>query len=516
MTSGGAPILAKGNTKEIAKKAIEKIRSEAEINEAYFVGLLWSNPFDNYGEYGDLLTYNEFIHDVWAFYFELGKNMYKKGIKTFDVVTVNQFVSELNVEVDFERYGGFATIDDVVNIVKNNIENIGYYYETIKKNYIIRELVELFGEKVLVNTDKYKWEKMTKEQLITYWHDKMNKISLNTVNHYETENLYIDPDEFIKRLIKDSAEMLPFYDSRLMNSITQGVPRGHVTMIGGFGGTGKTSIVSGKFVMSCIENGEKTLVILNEEDAQSFRQKIVLSILFHEFHTGIDRKKFVKGDIGERERELIHKAFQRMHELINGDEALIKLVFMERYVMKDLEKIVKYWANRGYVNLLIDTHKVSESSEYDKRWETFVEDMKTIYRLTRKNAGGLNLRTVVTFQLSDSAMKRRFLDYEAIGEGKAAKNEASIVFMFRPIWDDEYKDGKHELECWRLRKIGENEYDKEYFKLERGKTYYLWFTPKNRFGSSTETGQPVLILEPIFNANSFKEVGWTYVSKDRG
>ena len=35
---------------------------------------------------------------------------------------------------------------------------------------------------------------------------------------------------------------------------------------------------------------------------------------------------------------------------------------MERYVMKDLEKIVKYWANRGYVNLLIDTHKVSANS----------------------------------------------------------------------------------------------------------------------------------------------------------
>lgn len=508
--------MAKDKTKEIAKKEIEKINKNAEITEAYFVGLLWSDPYNYYGEYHDTIAQDEFIHDVWGFYFELGKRMYESGVKVFDDITVYKFVKDLNVADEFNSYGGMNTIDDAVDIVKHHSDNIEHYYESIKKNYVIRQLYSLFGEKVVINKGKYKWNEMTKEQLTMYWNDKINKIALNSVNRYEAENLYIDPEEFIKKLEEDSAEMLPYYKSYLLNSISQGIPRGHVTMIGGFGGTGKSSISAEKFVMSCIANKEKMLVILNEEDAQAFRQKIVLSILWHEFHTGFDRKKMVNGKLGEKEKNLIRKAFNKMKELMEGEDALIKLVFMEKYVMKDLEKIVRFWANRGYINLLIDTHKVSDESEYEARWITFVEDMKTIYRLTRKNAGGLNLRTVVTFQLADSAIKHRYLDYEAIGEGKACKNEASIMYMFRSAWADEYEGEKRELECYRLRKREKGDgYDKELFKLEKGKTYYLWFTPKNRFGQSSDTGQPVLVLEPLFHANAFREVGWTFVANEK-
>ena len=141
--------------------------------------------------------------------------------------------------------------------------------------------------------------------------------------------------------------------------------------------------------------------------------------------------------------------------------------------------------------------------------------MKEIYRWTRKNAGGMNLRTVVTFQLADTAIKYRYLDFEAIGEGKKAKNEASIMYMFRPVWADEYEGGKRELDCYKLIKNQKGGYDKEFFKLKNGKTYYLWFTPKNRFGQDNDNGQPVLVIEPLFNFNAFKEVGWCFIAHDK-
>jgi hypothetical protein len=144
-----------------------------------------------------------------------------------------------------------------------------------------------------------------------------------------------------------------------------------------------------------------------------------------------------------------------------------------------------------------------------------VEDMKTIYRLTRKNAGGCNLRTAVTFQLADGAIKNRYLDFEAIGEGKASKNEASVMQMFRPAWADEYEKGKMELTCFKNVKKENGEYEKDEFTLKKGKTYYLLFTPKNRFGANNDNGQPVLILEPNFNFNHFKEIGWCYVANDK-
>lgn len=508
--------MAKDNTNEIAKKEVDKISNNAEINEAYLVGLLWADPYNHYSEYADTISQDEFIHPVWGFYFELGRLMYSEGIQRFDDITVHTKVKEYSSEEDFAEYGKMQPIDDAVSIVKENVDNIEYYYETVKKNYVIRQLYLLFGAKVLIPKGKYDHNKMTREQLTTYWNDKLNKISLDNVNRYEAENLYIDPEEFIRKLEQESADVLPFYNSYLMNSITQGVARGHVTMLGGFGGTGKSSISSEKFVMSCVENNEKALVVLNEEDAQAFRQKIVLSILWHEFKTGIDRKRMVNGKLEEKDKQKIRQAFKRMHEITNEEEGLIKIIFMEKYVMKDLEKIVRFWANRGYTNLMIDTHKVSDDSQHEQRWQTFVEDMKLIYRMTRKNAGGMNLRTLVTFQLADNAIKNRYLDFEAIGEGKASKNEASVMFMFRAVWSDEYEDEKRELDCYRLKKKANgNGYDKEFFKLEKGKTYYLWFTPKNRFGQSNDNGQPVMLIEPNFNANHFKEIGWTFVANDK-
>ena len=41
------------------------------------------------------------------------------------------------------------------------------------------------------------------------------------------------------------------------------------------------------------------------------------------------------------------------------------------------------------------------------------------------------------------------------------------------------------------------------------------FTPKNRFGSNNDNGQPVLVIEPQFNSNHFKEIGWTFVANDK-
>ena len=503
--------------KMVAEKEIKKIASKAEINEAYFVGILWSNPKEYYTEYKNLVAQDDFIHSVWGFYFELGRRMYEDAnIKSFDIISASKYAKYIDVEKSFDEYGGMKTITDVVEIIKDYTDNVEHYYEEIKKNYTIRQLYSLFGERVFIKTKVYNYENYNREQLTNYWQDRLNKLSLDTnVSNYEAENLYISGKEFIKKLKEDSAEMLPFYKSTLMNSITQGVARGHVFMWGGFGNSGKSSIMSEKFVMSCVANGEKCLLILNEEDAQAFRQKIVLSILNHEYGKVIDRKRMLNNTLTKEDEELIELAFERMYALMDGDEAQIKVIFMERYVMKDLEKIVRYWANRGYVNLVIDTHKVSDDSNHNARWETFVEDMKTIYRLTRKNAGGCNLRTWVNFQLADSAIKLRYLTFDAMAEGKGAKNEASVVQMFRPVWSDEYEGGKNELDCYKLVKRANGDgYDKKFFKLEKGEPYYLLFTPKNRFGANNDNGQAVMVIKPAFHKNAFYEIGWTYVAKD--
>ena len=512
--------------KSIGKIETQKISDSAMINENYFVGLLWAEPDVNYTEYQSIIEPEHLIHEVWRFYYQLGKQMYLDGVKKFDPITIQMKVKEYGIETQFDKFGGLDTIDDSVSLVKANSENIEYYAEEVQRNYIIRQLYSTFGEKIFVPKGKYNYSKLNKEQLVKYWQDKVNQISLMTMGNSQVENLIIDSDEFIKNLKEDASNMLPFYKSNMLNSITQGMAQGHVMMIGSFGNMGKTSFIAEKIVMSYIVNKEKAIVVLNEESANDFRQKIVISILNHELQgvKGFDRKRLVNGKLTPEDEEKIHMAFDKMKELTEGDDAQIKVVFMDQYDIDELENIVRYHANRGYDNLLIDTHKVSDNSKHDQRWVSFVEDAKQIYRFTRKEAGGANIRTVLTFQLADSHIRDRFLTANAMSEGKASKNEASVVLMFRPIFSDEYEGGKHELKVHKWRPKTEDEkilnpkdtkpYVKEEFGLEKGKIYYLLFTPKNRFGNNTDNGQEVLVLEPNFNFNTFQEVGWTYVDKD--
>ena len=205
------------------------------INENYFVGLLWSEPDINYTEYQAVIESDQLIHEVWRFYYQLGKQMYLDGVKKFDPITIQMKVKEYGLEAEFNKFGGLDTIEDSVSLVKANSENIEYYAEEVQRNFIIRQLYATFGDKVFIPNGKYDYKRLNKEQLVKYWQDKVNQISLNTMGRSQVENLIIDADEFINNLKEDASNMLPFYKSNMLNSITQGIAQGHVMMIGSYG-----------------------------------------------------------------------------------------------------------------------------------------------------------------------------------------------------------------------------------------------------------------------------------------
>jgi nitrogen regulatory protein PII-like uncharacterized protein len=510
--------VAKDISREIAEREIEKIRKNAEVDESYAVGLLWSSPFDGYSEYADKLVYEDFIHDIWGFLYELGRRLYKSGLKTFDDISVQKMVKELNVQEQWEKYNGFETIEDVINIVGDSRDNIEHYYESIKKAKTIKDLHALFGDKVLVETKKYKPLVMDKDVLYAYWHDKVNNVGLsNSSVKFEAESLYIDADDFINQLNQEAEDMLPWHDSPLMNKLSQGVAKGTTNFLCGYGGSGKSSVGVAKFIMSYLKNAEneRMLAILNEETANSFRQKVVLSILFYEFGTGIDRTRMVNGKLQDEDKDKIRKAFAKMKELMDGDDALITVIYLERYTIENLEKIINYYKNRGISGIFLDTHKALDDDNSSESWKSFVEASKLIYKLSRKTSTHDGLRTLCTLQLADSGIKNRYLTFDSIGVAKASKNETSQVWLFRPIFDDEYPNQKKELFTYTMQKNAKTgKYEKIPHKLDKDKTYYLFFLAKCRTGANNSNGAPVVVVEPLFNFNAFLDVCYAFVPRD--
>ena len=501
------------------KDEVEAIRSLADVNESYLVGLMWANPIENYSLYGEKMESKDFLHKQWGFYFGLGKKLYQKGLKVFDDISVNATVMEFGTKDLFDKFGGLETMYELVNIVKENDENVDAYFESLLKNKVIMALMEFLGNNVINTTKTYNYKEMTATQISSYWQDKMNQIAVSSISQYEDENLYIEPDKFIQNLKDEKGNMMPYYSSGILGNMVQGIPRGEVTMIGGFGNSGKSSFMVDKVLMSCIHDVDKTLVVLNEEGADKLREKLLLSLINHEMRTTKGAKetfarwKFNKVDeLTDSDIDLIKRTFAKWNELTEGDDAHIKVVFMEQYRIADLRNIVALHANRGYVNLIIDTHKVPDAYTQSARWEAIVEGTKEIYKMTRKESGGFNLRTVLTIQLADSHIGDRFLGYDAIGEGKAMKNEASVLLMYRPLFADEYD----KIEPKRMVKsdLSGGKWVQENVILDKNKTYYVMFIPKNRFGGNTDSGQDCILYEPNFDFNSFREVGTVKIDRN--
>lgn len=515
------------------------LKEEVLISEAYLCGLFFNKPelFSYYST--EKIGAKTFLNEDWGFFFGLSRYIAEKGVEIIDDITMTNYVNELKLEKKYEKYGGFEKIKEVADEVIGKEDNLDAYYEEIKRYRQIYALREFLGDKVIKPDGKYDYHKMTKDQIFTYWNDKMNQIGLDGDARYEEHDL-LDLDKSIEEWDMNPAVGLPFYNSKEMTKICVGWDFGNLYLYGGFGGSGKTSITVNKIIMSCIQNNEKLLVIANEQGIEEWRKALIITVIgilrqkrYREIKEKLrqegeeikfNRKRINEGEFSVDEKQLLYDAKNYVKQLVGeGNKGLIKLVFMEDYIMDDVKKIVRYYANRGYKSVIVDTGKPSEGTSGQKaRWEIFTDDFKDLYKLVRPNGGGLNLRMWVNVQLADTALKSRFLDEHAFGESKKIKNEASVVFMGRFAWADEYEGESNELTVKNWVKTDkeknpfvETDYMEIEKKLDKKKKYYLLFTPKNRRGLDNKMGQDVLVFEVNLNYNYWREVGLTTVYNDR-
>lgn len=504
------------------KKITDRLKKETIISEAYFTALFYNNPslYAFYPE--DKVNVKTFQNPAWGFYFGLGRSLFKKEIKIFDDISVMNHVKELGLQQKYENYGEFNSIEEVMHEVKGKEDNIDAYYDEIKKYALLRNLITLFGDKVLEPNGKYNYKTMNKNQIHIYWNDQVNQLGMDGDNKYDEHDLLKGLREDIIRWNENPAVGLPFYKSPQMTKMTTGWDYGHVYIFAGFGGSGKTSMSFNKVVMSCISEREKLLIIANEQGIDEFKKMLIITAMGVGTKNTINRQKFNEGGFTKEEFQKMLDAVDWVEELCGGDEGLIKFVFMEDYIMSDVKKLIKHYANRGYKSIIVDTAKPSEGDTVAMaRWERFTEDFKELYKLARPNGGGLNLRCWCNVQLADTSLKSRYLDEHALGDSKKIKNEASVVFLIRGVWADEYEDGSNELEVYKWEYDPNNPFSNEHgyykkeFKLEKGKVFYLLFCSKNRRGRDNKTGLDILVLQPNFNNNTWYEVGQTYVPNDK-
>lgn len=503
------------------------------------VGLLWNNPefYDLYSS--EKLNKKTVGNPIWSFYLGLGRHLHDNQISVLDDISVQGAVIDLKLEDKFEKYGGYRVVEEMMEETKGKEKNFEGYYNEVKKYALLREYFKLFGKQVIEINEVYNYKEMSRSMISLYWNDKLANID---IEHNDTQiiayNLLADLDKFIEELDINPDIGMPFYRGRRLTDIINGWAYGTLSIIGGFSGNGKTSFLIEKIFMSCIDEGEKLLVIANEQDLSQYRKMLLITIMGTEMYEKFkdyfekprfNRKSILKGNFTEEEMQKLKMAVEWVKG-IKDHESLIKFVPLEEYTMDNVEKVVKKYNRRGYRRVLIDTAKPSEGG-HKERWQQFVEDFDKLYKLARKDGGGLNLAMFCAVQQADQMVGKHWLNESCIADGKKIKNVADLVWHLRPVFPHEYEDGNRKLEVttWipleedmfnqdenqegnenqEVVDFGDRKMIKRKSYLKHGKIYYLLFTSKNRRGQTNLTGLDVLVIEVDFNSNRWKEVGTT-------
>ncbi|BAO04761.1 replicative DNA helicase [Clostridium botulinum B str. Osaka05] len=503
-------------------KIPQELLDDVYIAESYLVGLFWASP-DTYIQYTeDKISHKTFGNRIWKFFFYLGRKLSEQNIKIYDDITVEDYLQEKDkIRKEYEEYGGYNTIHEMVNEVKDKLDNFDGYFSMVKKYNLLRELYSLLGEQVIIKTNKYNYKILNSEQISTYWQDKLNNILITSESKIEEYNLLEGLEELIDELNINPDMGMPFNNSKDMTNICNGWDYGHLYMISGFSGTGKTSITLNKVIISCIKNKEKLLIIANEMGIKDYQKLLLITLIGNDLYDwlkqnnlkGFYRQNIDKGNFSDEDLKKLKKASEIAKKMVNNELDLIKFVPIDIYTMSNVEKTLRYYANRGYRRVIIDTAKPTEGNK--ERWVQFVEDFEKLDKLTRAEAGGLNLSLWTTVQAGDGYIHERFLTYDCLGDAKKIKNVASVVWHLRKVWDDEYEGEKNELTCYRYSQNSNTPkgYELEEFTLKKSNSYQymLMFTSKNRRGQSNETGLDVLVFKTSLNSNTWREVGWTKI-----
>lgn len=494
-----------------------------EMKEAYLVASLYKNStlLRSYDE--EKLHAKLFEIKAWQFFYYVARKLANRGVIDIDEVAVTQYVYENGHEAILAKYnefGGWQTISDVMEILPSNQSinaNFDAYYSELKKDFSLKDLAKFFGEIVYNETDRYSPKDMNSEELYAYWIDKLNRsaIANSTSSGFEESNLLDGLEEYIKDLMENPEIGLPIRFMPRLNRTLAGWLQGKMYFAGSFSNGGKSSIMFKTLIMSCIENKEKIVVIANEEGEKAFKEKLFVNIM-GENGIAIDRFKFKSGDFNDEDMTKIRKAMAIINELVgDSDTNLVKFIFLESFTEASVENVMRHYSVRGYNYFLIDTLKVPDGAGGDARWARLSEFTKRIYRLTRAEAGGLNVCTVLTIQLRLANARQRFLTMDSIAEGKQVVNEADAFICWRDAYPDEYEGETNEVtfihrEHDPLNPLADNNgWVEEKKKLDTNKHYVFMFIPKNRMGGNTSNTREVIVLEVNWKFGSIREVGIT-------
>ena len=483
------------------QKTLDQINKSRNKAECCFVFALWKDP----ELYGDYMYVNEngdtTLRDKDAiFYFRLGKELYKRGYRSFDAVTLDTYLEEHpKVAKVFEGYGGFHETEVLRNLV--DLDNLDTYFDQILKMNSLSTIAEKYDE-LFENVSQF--DSLTNDEVYGVF-DLLNaSAALSTGNDVKIDEVTID-DQYLKNCDTGLAKGLDYgKHCPILNYMTLGIPRGELTMLAGYSGSGKSSWIFENIIIPFHSQGLKVAIISNEMRVDAYKNMLLAHILTRDMnYWGLTRKKLKIGGFNDEQWEKLREAQRIQQEKYSG------ITFIKMFD-NDTNNVVKYMrklAHSGYVGIVYDTFKGGSENMTESMWQELLMTSRKIFQVASK----YNLAVLTTYQLALHTLNQRYLDAGALSNSKQIKEVFSEIIMMRNIWDDEFSGEKHDIKPYSLKKDENGKWIRdETIQLDRDNSYLVFFLEKTR---NDEANQQV-VYRFDGRYNNWREIGRCTVIND--
>lgn len=481
-------------------KAVKTVKEYKLACEANIVSIYYKKPDLMYDFE---LKLEDFTENTWRVYWQIAYDIVIKEHKPIlDDVTIGLYLEKHNkLKQKYDDYGGYETIEKATEYVK--VENLsGYIAELNKWNTVLMMLKNKFP----VYDRLSEFADMSLDDIYVEYEAILNHIFINADEDIQSYSIEEGIDDLIDELNEGLAVGLPYYEMPLLNKETGGQLTGNITLVGGLSNMGKTTLTRSLCIPASIKNGEKLVIIINEESRKKWQREMLVWVANNIYK--FDLQKFVvrDGKYSDEVMDMLRKCANWIKE--KASDNTVTIIPFNKYRTEKAIKVIKKYASLGVKYFILDTYKADSGSRSDKMWLEMQQSMVDIYD-TIKTDGGKDVHIVITFQLAKSSARQRFYSQDNIGQAKNIVDVASTCLMIRDVFEDEYTGEKNALKVYKLE--GKNGKSKIPVNLDHDKHYQLIFIVKNREGAANNYQ---IVVEHDMSRNLLKEVGFTSVPVD--
>ena len=481
-------------------KAVKTVKEYKLACEANIVSIYYKKPDLMYDFE---LKLEDFTENTWRVYWQIAYDIVIKEHKpVLDDITIGLYLEKHNkLKKKYEDYGGYETIEKATEYVKT--ENLGGYIAELNKwNTVLMMLKNKFP----VYDRLSEFADMSLDDIYVEYEAILNHIFINADEDIQSYSIEEGIDDLIDELNEGLAVGLPYYEMPLLNKETGGQLTGNITLVGGLSNMGKTTLTRSLCIPASIKNGEKLVIIINEESRKKWQREMLVWVANNIYK--FDLQKFVvrDGKYSDEVMDMLRKCANWIKE--KASDNTVTIIPFNKYRTEKAIKVIKKYASLGVKYFILDTYKADSGSRSDKMWLEMQQSMVDIYD-TIKTDGGKDVHIVITFQLAKSSARQRFYSQDNIGQAKNIVDVASTCLMIRDVFEDEYTGEKNALKVYKLE--GKNGKSKIPVNLDHDKHYQLIFIVKNREGAANNYQ---IVVEHDMSRNLLKEVGFTSVPVD--